>query len=796
MEFKAMKMPKKSRVSDVRYTSNSLFFKNDCGLNIRLRFEGVCGWRVQTSADGKFAGKGAAQALAVFMGEKNPSRAHPLYVKKRDYDIIITEKNGTSAVVSAQDGSMTFCDKTGAKIIEVKSVSRSGDSMIMTGALDADEAYYGGGERLDTSNKRGTAFDLFTADGWNNSFLSYTVIPLFLTTRGGGMYINRNESAWADFGKEKTDEWFYRLRRGEMDCYFYPTGKMSDALYGYTTLTGHAYMPAEWMQKMHICRYRPDFARFENDECFAAVKDVPDFDRIYLFRDGKYIPASDLTEQNLIDEKVFFRKEENRFVKAYVRNDAGTLLNAGPKGNPGGNSCKTIISNYISNDMKPAAASMEALIWSRCFHDTDEGCAYRAELQQSINWLHKHGIRAMVYLRAGETDSMDAGFKDEYRVHADVSVKNADGSVTVNRDTADIPWLIGTGDNPDCGKSGYGGIRTADYLDITNPEAVDWYFDNIWGQMIEMGIDGVKIDFCECMPDGDVPAGSVTTHYKWKNPALIAPGTEHHAYPVYFISGFYRRMLELRKKKGLNDGFMLFSRGGGIGSQRNPYMWAGDQVRSFGKLQDHILAVVNSGLSGHPFISADMAGYAYGSDNYHSVSREKESEIFARATEFTSFFTQMQTHGDVRHAYEMTEQVREIYRNFIRLHDELMPYIREYTEIACSTGMPPVRHLALKYPDDRHVYDISDEFMLGDGLLVAPILSESSKERSVYLPRGTWKNMLTSETEEGEKTVSAVANIGQIPVFINLDSPDCRKLTPVFEGAAWFEIKNYEERCV
>ncbi|MBQ1862678.1 MAG: glycoside hydrolase family 31 protein [Clostridia bacterium] len=793
MEFKTMKLSKKSHISDVRYTSNSLFLKIDSKMNIRIRFEGMCGWRLQTSSDGKFGEKGAAQALAAFMNEKNPSRPHAITISKRNNNIVASEKNGTEVIISAENGSISFCDKNGKTVTEIKSIMYSGSNTVMTGVLDDTEAYYGGGERLDTANKRGTSFDLFTSDGWNNSFLSYTVIPLFLTTRGGGMYINRNESAWVDFGKEKPNEWFYRLRRGEMDCYFYPTGRMTDALYGYTALTGHAYMPSEWMQKMHICRYRPDFSRFEKDDCFATAESIPDFNELYICVDEKYVPVKKASEKERNEAKMFFVKTEDRFIKSYVRDDSGILYRPGPKGNPGGNSCKTIISNYISNDMKPAAASMEALLWSKCFHDTDEGRAYKAEMQQSINWLHKHGIRAMVYLRAGETDSLDIGYKDEYRVHADVSVKNDDGSITVNKNTADIPWLVGTGDNPDIGKGGYGGIRTADYLDITNPEAVNWYFDNIWGQMIEMGIDGVKIDFCECMPDGDVPAGSVTTHYKWKNPALIAPGTEHHAYPVYFISAFYRRMLELRKKKGLNDGFMLFSRGGGIGSQRNPYMWAGDQVRSFGKLQNHILAVVNSGLSGHPFMSADMAGYAYGSENYHSIGKEKESEVFARGVEFTAFFTQMQTHGDVRHAYEMTEQVRDIYRNFIRLHDDLMPYIRKYTEIACSHGIPPVRHLALDHPDDKNVYDITDEFMLGDGLLVAPILSESSKERSVYLPRGTWKNMLTGELINGEQTVRAEANLGQIPVFLNMGSRDCKTLLSVFEGAAWHEIKNFKE---
>ena len=96
-----------------------------------------------------------------------------------------------------------------------------------------------------------------------------------------------------------------------------------------------------------------------------------------------------------------------------------------------------------------------------------------------------------------------------------------------------------------------------------------------------------------------------------------------------------------------------------------------------------------------------MAGYSYGRDmDYYRLGKENESAIFARATEFTAFLTQMQTHGDVRHAFEMTEEVKQIYRNFTRLHTELIPYMQKYSRIACETGMPPVRHLVLKYMDD------------------------------------------------------------------------------------------------
>jgi alpha-glucosidase (family GH31 glycosyl hydrolase) len=118
--------------------------------------------------------------------------------------------------------------------------------------------------------------------------------------------------------------------------------------------------------------------------------------------------------------------------------------------------------------------------------------------------------------------------------------------------------------------------------------------------------------------------------------------------------------------------------------------------------------------------------------------------------------------------------------------------MQKYSKIACDTGMPPVRHLVLKYMDDVKVHDLIDEFMLGDAILVAPILTGDTWEREVYLPAGSWTDMLTGEVIEGGKTVVAKANLGQIPVYLNNDSADKAELLPIFDGQNWNQIKNWK----
>ena len=786
-------------VKKVFQSQTALYFTNKEGLSLRLSNHGIFGWRLQVNAKDydSFNDFGAAQQLAKYMGETLNDAAIAFTLSEKDGALVLTAQDGTTAVLAlSKTFSLKFFSAEGKLTTEITGVTADGKKLILKGALEANEAIYGGGERFDVINKRGTAMALESCDGWNNSGTTYVVQPLFLTTRGGGLFFNRYESSNADWGKENENEWFYLVRSPILDCYFYPTGDFAGALKACTEFTGHALMPTPWMQGMQICRYGPDYFCFDKTKKFDDLTTVPDYDQLYAVVGDSFVRLSELSDEEKAKANRFHvPNEEGKFdgnkTLKYVKDDFGKYGPRGPKGNPGGDGCKIIIENFMKRDMKPEAASMEARGWMNCFCDTDESRANKEDLQKSFDWLHENGMRAMVYIRVGGVKREAIGFKDEYLVHADVEIKEEDGSVTVRENTTQIPWILGTGDNPDVGRRPGVGIRTADFLDITNPEAIDWYFDQIWGEMIKMGIDGVKIDFCEVMPDGERSYGITKTHYKWHNPDLLPAGTEHHAYAAFFISAFTKRMTELKEALGKTDGFMVFSRGGGIGSQRSPYLWAGDQGRDFAKLDDQLMAVINCGLSAIPYMSYDMAGYAYSGNNYYTIGLEKESEIFARATEFTSFTTNMQTHGDVRHVYEMTEDVQNIYKNFTRLHAELIPYMQKYSKIACDEGMPPVRHLVLQYPNDEKVYSMIDEFLLGEAILAAPILAANTFEREVYLPAGNWTNLLTGETLKGETTVTVKANLGQMPVFLNNDASDVAEVAPIFEGANWTAIKNW-----
>ncbi|MBQ9784700.1 MAG: glycoside hydrolase family 31 protein [Clostridia bacterium] len=703
-----------------------------------LSYTGDNGWRIKAHHETRIGAEqmGAAQAMAYYLEEESTDRELPITVSKPDNSTLrVTTADGTYVDIGARVFAMYFYSTTGRLVAQVSGIEADGTNVNVRGVLTDTEGVYGGGERLDTVNKRGTTLDLYTCDGWNNSATSYVAIPLFTTTRGAGIYINRYERIVADFADTLDNVWSVKLENEIMDFYIFANDDIKDSIENYTKLSGAASVPEEWAYGVMLCRYSSDLTTFENDK---------------------------------LDE------------------NGNPVLN---KDNaPSGRSVKTLVNKMIEAGMKPTSVIMEA--WSYANFNADK----KEELRQTCEWLDSLGIKAMLYMRVASTISSGMpGYNKNYLLNA---------WVTTNGETAyttKIPDVAYNGQNPDAGK--VGGTHT--YLDITNPEAMEWYLDVVWGELLKIGVDGVKIDFCETFPDEyksyGVGDNTTVVKYDWHDPSKIVSGSEHHAYPTYFITAFYNRMNELKKQWGMDDGFFVLTRGGGIGSQRNPYMWAGDQARNFDKLDDQIMAVINSGLSGIPFMSYDMAGYRYGGGgtSYGSAnSLEYESGVFARAIAFTVFMPNIQTHGTVRNAYELLPEAQTIYKNFLAFREELMPYLNKLVEEACTTGLPISRHPVLHYQDDPKVYDLKTQFMFGDGLMIAPILNADDTTVNIYLPEGSWTNLLTGKVitvGASGKTLTVDVNYGQIAVFLNNDSADAQMLNEIFASDAWSAIKNYEQ---
>ncbi len=152
-----------------------------------------------------------------------------------------------------------------------------------------------------------------------------------------------------------------------------------------------------------------------------------------------------------------------------------------------------------------------------------------------------------------------------------------------------------------------------------------------------------------------------------------------------------------------------------------------------------------------------------------------------RWTELGAFTPIMRTHEgnkrDENWAWDADAETTAHFARFARIHEALAPDFRALADEAQSSSQPILRALVLQFPEDAGSRGISDEFMIGDKLLVAPVVTEGATTRSVYLPPGTWFDVWTGESMEGGQELNVDAPIGKPPVFsLGEDRADLRAI--------------------
>jgi alpha-D-xyloside xylohydrolase len=111
--------------------------------------------------------------------------------------------------------------------------------------------------------------------------------------------------------------------------------------------------------------------------------------------------------------------------------------------------------------------------------------------------------------------------------------------------------------------------------------------------------------------------------------------------------------------------------------------------------------------------------------------------------------------------------VYRILRQWLRLRERLRPYVMDAMRVAHTDGLPPMRPLFLNFPGEPACWDIADQFLLGDDLLVAPVVTAGAVEREVYLPAGTsWRDAWTGARLAGGQWLTAPAPLEIIPVYV------------------------------
>jgi len=275
-------------------------------------------------------------------------------------------------------------------------------------------------------------------------------------------------------------------------------------------------------------------------------------------------------------------------------------------------------------------------------------------------------------------------------------------------------------------------------LDFTVPEAAKWWHDQHI-RLHRKGVDVFKVDFGEQTPE-DAFASNGDNGIKF-----------HNALPLLYNKTCFEAAEE-HHGKGI-----VWSRSGWAGSQRFPMQWGGDPQSSWNGLAGSIIGGLSWGLTGAPFYSHDIGGF-YGGP--------PDAELYVRWLQAGVMGPFCRIHGiGPREPWYFGKRAEKIAKDWLALRYRLLPYLQRQVLEAVRSGMPVMRAMPLAFPRDPIARGFELQYMLGDHLLVAPVLQPGGFV-SIYLPEGVWYDYFSGEKVRGGQVLDLTMPLERIPVFV------------------------------
>ncbi len=269
--------------------------------------------------------------------------------------------------------------------------------------------------------------------------------------------------------------------------------------------------------------------------------------------------------------------------------------------------------------------------------------------------------------------------------------------------------------------------------DFALPEARKIFADYHKKNFTDIGIDGFKLDECDgsefCVSDWCFPDCS-----------SFPSGMDGEQYHNLFGTLYMQTIMEaLDGKKTLSE-----VRSAGALCANYPFVLYSDLY----DLPDFIRGVANAGFSGVLWTP--------------EVRDAKTKKEFIRRLQANVFSVQCLINAWYCEEVPWKElNCEDEVRSLLKLRRSLIPMLKKAFDKYRDTGIPPVRALVSDYTDDENTFEIDDEYIFCDNLIVCPMPVDSD-EREVYLPEGNWRDFKTKEkVKSGRFTIKT----DDIPVF-------------------------------
>jgi len=272
-------------------------------------------------------------------------------------------------------------------------------------------------------------------------------------------------------------------------------------------------------------------------------------------------------------------------------------------------------------------------------------------------------------------------------------------------------------------------------LDLSNPKTQQWFKDRLDHLVNDFGVDGFKLD----AGDAGFYTGGLVTYI---------PGTPNDQTTYFAEMGLHYPLNEYRASWKM-AGLPLAQR-------------LRDKKHNWEDLQKIIPDQMSQSVMGYAYTCPDMIGGGeFGS--FRNLSSIDE-ELIVRSAQIHALMPMMQF--SVSPWRVLSDENNEICRQAALLHTKMGNHILDLAKEASKTGEPIVKPMALAYPENGYE-TIKDQFVLGNDIIVAPVIEKGARSRTVVLPKGNWKAD-DGKVYKGGKSVEIKAPLERLPYFVKV----------------------------
>ena len=315
-------------------------------------------------------------------------------------------------------------------------------------------------------------------------------------------------------------------------------------------------------------------------------------------------------------------------------------------------------------------------------------------------------------------------------------------------------------------------VEDSMFFDTTNPRARQYVWQKVKQNYYDAGIRIFWLD--EAEPEYGTYDFKAYRYHMGSNLQI------GNIYPQLYARTFYDGMVAQGQENPVN-----LLRCAWAGSQRyGALVWSGDIMSRWEDFRRQVCAGLNMGVAGIPWWTTDIGGFHNG-----NIEDENFRELLIRWFQWGTYCPVMRLHGDRRpgekvyrsdgtevlssggdnEVWSFGDTAYPILVSYMERREQLRDYVRELMVRAHEHGTPLMRAMWYAFPEDSACDGLRDQYMFGDKYLVAPVLFPGMREREVYLPCGTWKNVDTGEILQGGQCVTVPSPLETIPVLERLD---------------------------